>query len=241
MIYAILALMMIMFLSMNMQRGVGRDQQEQALNEVATQLTSVGTGVLDQIGTRHFDWHTWNYQRSRSTTALGCPASSVPIDQECNPVPRSLQPYCGRIADNGEEQDKLARPSGAGSTFGACSGLDCAFIEGLEAVRDTITRGEIDYQVDVLGVEYVDPGDFTRVLPGDSTSFAKKVTIEVTNPFLYVGDDPADPDAQFSLRLERVFTYGCTTDYESIPFVRATDPPPANQCPTPTPCSRWAW
>ncbi len=213
-IYAILALMMVMFLSMNMQRNVGRDQQEQALNEVATQLTGVGTGVLEQIGTRHFDKYT--------------------LDNE-----REL-PYCGRIAEE-EKQYRLSREGSV--NFGACAtddrGLDCRFIEGFEGVREPVTRGGIDYNVEILDVQYVDPNDFDRVLPDDSTSFAKKVIIEVTNPFLYVGDDPSNPDAQFSLTLERVFTYGCATSYVDIPFERTTCP--ADRVPAETPCSRWAW
>jgi len=208
-IYSLLALLMVMVLSMNMQRGIGRDQQEQSLNEVATQLTGVGTEVLELIGTQYFDRFNLDNQNTR--------------------------PYCGRVADNGEEQDLLSSPSGV--NFGACTDPDaCAYIEGFEGLVFTRTQGEFDYEVEILSVDYVDPQDFTRVVTSDSTSFAKRVQIEVTNPYLYIGDDPNDTDRQFSLTLERVFTYGCTTDYETIPFVRDTE-----TCPAPTPCSRWSW
>ncbi len=208
-IYSILALLLIMLLSMTMQRGIGRDQQEQTLNEVGTQLTGVGTEVLELIGTQYFDRFTFDNRNTR--------------------------PYCGRVADNGEEQDRFSRPSS--TNFGACANPDaCAYIEGFDGLTFTRTQGDFEFEVEVLSIEYVDPDDFTRTVTSDSTSFAKKVTIEVTNPYLYIGDDPNEPASQFSLTLERVFTYGCTTDYDDIPFVRASE-----TCPAPTPCSRWSW
>ena len=205
-IYSLLALLMVMVLTMNMQRSIGRDQQEQSLNEVATQLTGVGTEVLELIGTQYYDRFTFDN--------------------------RNTKPYCGRVADNGEEQDVLSRPSGV--NFGACTDPDlCAYIEGFEGLTFTRTQGEFEYEVTVLDIAYVDSTDFTRELTTDSTGFYKRVQIEVTNPYLYIGDDPGNT---FSLTLERVFTYGCTTDYEFIPFVRDSE-----TCPTPTPCSRWSW
>lgn len=234
-IYSILALLLIMFLSMNMQRNVGRDQQEQSVNEVGTQLTGVGTEVLEQIGSQHFDWHNWNYEWSRRG-----------VDKSGALVLPLYQPYCGRVAKGLEQASKLSNP--AGPHFGGCSTLadpygDCQYIEGFAGLPDfTITRDEFVYTVTVDAVEYVDPNDYTVV--SATPTFAKRVEITVTNPYLYIGDDPNDTDSQFSLTLERVFTYGCLSEPELIPFVLSgdycpSDPSNPSGSNRPLSCSRW--
>ena len=76
-------------------------------------------------------------------------------------------------------------------------------------------------------VHYVDPTDFTTI--SATQTFAKRVQVTVENPYLYVGDDTTNT---FSLTLDRVFTYGCITDPNLIPFVRATE-----TCPVQPACS----
>ena len=204
-IYSILALLMIMFLSMNTQRNIGRDQQEQTVNEIGTQLTGVGTEVLELIGSRYFDAYTY--------------------------ANRNTQPYCGRVADDqltlfSSETRPAADP---GNTHGDCTDYTaCNYIEGFQGIDTTLTRGEFDYRVEILDVEYVDPLNFFS--SSAASTFAKKVSVRVTNPFLYIGDDPTNT---FSLDVERVFTYGCLTDPNLIPYVLAADTCPAN------PCTRW--
>lgn len=206
-IYAILALLMIMFLSMNMQRNVGRDQQEQAVNEVGTQLIGVGTEVLEHIGGRYFDAYSFGNRNQR--------------------------PYCGRIADDQLYllSDESRPPSDPGNTHGDCVNyVNCPYIEGFQGDTLTITRGEFDYEVVITDVEYVNPADFNDTAWGNQPSFAKRVEVQVTNPNLYLGDDPTNT---FTLEMDRVFTYGCLSEPNLIPYVLASETCPA------TPCTRW--
>ena len=100
-IYSILALLMIMFLSMNMQRNIGKDQQSQTFNEVTTQLTGVGTEVLERIGSTHFDRYALLYrfdesrycgrveygQEAEFTTDPALPCPSFPILRTLSSIP----------------------------------------------------------------------------------------------------------------------------------------------------------
>jgi hypothetical protein len=57
-IYAILAILLLMFLGLNMTRGQLRTQDKMVVNEVATELSGVAYSVLDFIGRRPFDERT---------------------------------------------------------------------------------------------------------------------------------------------------------------------------------------
>lgn len=201
-----------MVITLNVQHGALKQQQEQTLNEVGTLLTGAGTEVLESIGATHFDRYTWLYQNSRSGT-----------DAAGGAVPAPLLPYCGRLTAS--EVNRLSDPGGETQ----CADFTtCPYIEGFAGLSTVITRGDFDYEVTVDAVEYVLPTDFSVVAPGET--FAKRVTITVENPYLYLGDDPSNT---FSLTLQRVFTYGCVTDSNLIPYVRQNE-----TCP-PMPCARW--
>lgn len=201
-IYSVLALMLIMFLSMNMQRGIGKDQHEQALNEVTTQLLGVGTEVLEHIGRSHFDGYNWRFG-----------------------VDTPTRPYCGRLDDT--EADSLNSPLGPSS----CEALgytyeNCPFIEGFVDFTPSLTRGEFEYNINSIEVGYVDPVTYAA---SGSPTFAKRVTIEVEYPYMYLGNDPSNT---LKLEMDRVFIYGCVTEPNFIPYV-----PPGSSCPPEPLCS----
>lgn len=54
-IYSLLAIMLLGLFSLNMLRGIHFSQNDMVENEVATQLTSIGTDVLEFIGRTAFD------------------------------------------------------------------------------------------------------------------------------------------------------------------------------------------
>ena len=204
-IYALLAMALVLILSLNLQRGISRTSQGQTVNEVGTQLTGVGTEILELIGRSHFDWYNWEN------------GDNTPD-----------RPYCGRVAD--DQLAFLSEPDASNptSTMGDCSDIgSCPYIEGFSGLDTTLTRSEFDYVVTVDTVHYVDPTDFTTI--SATQTFAKRVQVTVENPHLYVGDDTTNT---FSLTLDRVFTYGCITDPNMIPFVRATE-----TCPVQPACS----
>ncbi|MDX1409893.1 MAG: hypothetical protein R3330_17205, partial [Saprospiraceae bacterium] len=156
------------------------------------------------IGRTHFDAHNWQYGDATPT-----------------------RPYCGRVADDRMFLLSEPDPSSATSTFGDCTMLGtCNYIEGFHGLDTTLTRGDFAYEVSVDTIHYVDPTDFNTV--SATQTFAKRVRVTVENPYLYVGDDPTNT---FSLTLDRVFTYGCVTDPNLIPFVRPTEScPPQPAC-----------
>lgn len=202
-IYALLALALVMILGLNLQRGISRTTEDQTLNEVITQLPGVGTEVLEQIGRTHFDWHTWQYGVSTPT-----------------------RPLCGRVRDDRQSLLSEPDPAHASSTMGDCADFaTCPYIEGFYGLDTTIVRGDFEYAVHVDTVRYVDPTNYAT--PSATQTFAKAVQITVTNPYLYVGD----LSNTFSLTMERVFTYGCVTDPNKIPYVRQTEScPPMPLC-----------
>lgn len=198
-IYSILALFLIMFLSMNMQRGIGKDQQNQSLNEVTTQLTGAGTEVLERIGATYFDRY--------------------------HPTNLNAEPYCGLLQDSPADRAQLF-DEGAYMQCGAFG--TCTYIEGFSQLSTTVVRGQFEFTVTVDSVFYVDP---TTYNPTSGTkTFAKRVDITVENPYLYLGDDPTNT---FDLKMSRVFTYGCATQNQYMPYHQE----PADPCPgTPPPC-----
>ena len=216
MIYAILAMALVMVLSLNMQRGVKQTTQGQTLNEAMTPLVGVGTEVLEHIGSTHFDGFNWNYENSRAAS-----------DKRGVAIPDPLKPYCGRVAV--DEMLSLVSPkdpTGACTSYGTCN-----YIEGFNGLAAfPVQRGGFTYTVNSISVQFVDPVTQAASL---APTFAKKVTITVSNPYLYLGDDPTNT---FSLTMSRVFTYGCVADPNLIPYVRAAPFP--DVCP-PNPCSRW--
>lgn len=210
-IYSILALLLIMFLSMNTQRGIMGTAEDQAFNEVTTQMTGVGTEVLERIGRAHFDQYNWLWGIGPTPTTV------LAMEQR-------RQNLCGRL-----DEDQTSLLATIGSSTCAYYG-NCAFIEGFHNLPDTtLNRGDFDFNVGSFQVAYVDPTDFTSPPPGPPgppppKSFAKKVTVTVEYPGIYFNNDPTNT---LKLTLDRVFTYGCVTDKEFIP-----KPPPGDRCPS---------
>ena len=92
----------------------------------------------------------------------------------------------------------------------------------------TVIRGDLEYEVTSIEVGFANPND-----PEDPTwnpttpSFAKRVTVNVANPYFYLGDDPT---AVLPFEMSRVFVYGCATDDDFLP-----QPFPNECCPGDTP------
>lgn len=198
-IYSILALILVMVISMNTQRSVMGTAEEQALNEVATQMTGVGTEVLERVGRTHFDWYNWQYGVGTSTLGTSAAASETRRTR-----------FCGRLDEN--EADSLATPG----SFTPCGSYgNCNFIEGFHGLADfTLTRGTFEFNIDTLHVEYVNPDDFTDATWANAKSYAKRVTVTVEYPGIYFNEDPTNT---LKLDLDRVFIYGCVTDASYIP------------------------
>lgn len=213
-IYSILALLLVMVVSMNTQRSVMSTAEDQAFNEVATQMTGVGTEVLERIGRTHFDRYAWYYGASTSTIS-----GTTAQKRE-----KRRQRLCGRLNEN--EADSLGTPVSL-ATY--CSTLgnpyrDCPFIDGFHNLPDfTLTRGQFEFTVDTIRVEFVNPADFNDGTWANAKSFAKRVTVSVEYPGIYFNDDPTNT---LRLDLDRVFIYGCVTDPATIP-----QPPPGEFCP----------
>lgn len=190
-IYLIAAFFAMMTFLMTSQRGIGRTEQTQSLTEVSTQLTGVGTELLEQIGRSYYDRHTY--------------------------VQRATKPYCGRVQ---ESQPNLFADTGSFSTTSR------RWIEGYHGLDTTITRGAFPYRARVE-VRYVPDGG--AVATG---TFSKEVVVRVTNPDLYIGDDPTNA---ITVTMQRVFTYGCATDPNYVPYYSTTS---TTACPTtPPPCA----
>jgi hypothetical protein len=205
-IYSILALLIVMVVSMNTQRSVMGTAEDQAFNEVTTQMTGVGTEVLERIGRTHFDWYNWQYGVGTST--LGTSAAAVE---------ERRTRLCGRLND--VETDSLAAPG----AFTACgSYANCPYIEGFHDMADfVLTRGDFEFTVDSIRVEYVDPVNITTT--SGTPTFAKHVSVTIEYPGIYFNEDPTNT---LKLDLDRVFIYGCVTDASYIP-----QPPIGERCP----------
>ncbi|MDX1419531.1 MAG: hypothetical protein R3181_06140 [Rubricoccaceae bacterium] len=184
-IYLVVAVLVVMIVGMQMNRGAETTLQRQTLNEVATQLTGVGTEVLEMVGSTHFDRYTFANQGNR--------------------------PWCGRTT--------------SADSFSTAYVPSRRYIEGFVDLDTTLTRSDLDFRVVVDTVEYVSTVDYTT--PSATPTFAKRVTVTAENPYLYLGDDPSNT---FTLSMDRVFTYGCVTDPQYIPYVYPGDPCPLNTC-----------
>lgn len=129
-IYILLALVLVIVLSLNLQRGVDRTAREQTLNEVQTQLVGVGTEVLERIGRTHFDEYTL--------------------------INQNAKPSCGRV-ENGKEAVHFHDPgSNTCGSYDTCTYIEG--FHGLDPF--TLTRGEFEFAVTIDSVGYVNPADF---------------------------------------------------------------------------------
>jgi hypothetical protein len=184
-VYLLAALLVVMIVGMQMNRGAEATLQQQTLNEVGTQLTGVGTEVLERIGGSYFDRYTY--------------------------VRRGTRPWCGRTTTP--------------DSFSTVYVPSRRYIEGFVDFDTTLTRGEFAYHVSVDTVAYVQPTDFATT--SGTPTYAKRVSVTVENPFLYLGDDPTNT---FALTMTRVFTYGCVTDPDYQPYIGLSQTCPSNTC-----------
>lgn len=207
-VYCILAILILSILTMTSQRGIAATLQGQTLVELESQLTGVGTEVLERVGQSYFDHYAYTHRASAG-------------------FPR----YCGRI-----RQDRLSDLAAPGS-FVQATGATAAdryaaapYIEAFHGIATTaapltLRRSGIDYLVTSITVDYVNPA---TLAPSSTQTLAKRVTVRVENPNLYVGENASNT---FALNVSRVFTYGCVADFNQIPA--------GTTCPTVYPCARW--
>jgi hypothetical protein len=159
-IYAILAILMLMFLGLNMTRGQLRTQDKILLNEVATELSGVAYSILDFIGRRPFDENT--------------DESKVPQPVEY-PV----------ITDVSE---LTAENNFGGCTAMALVDPTCDDIDDFDGLTGTTTVGGLTYSY-VVNVRYVNPANPATTSGGNPT-YAKEVEVTVQNPYLTMNGAP---------------------------------------------------
>lgn len=87
--------------------------------------------------------------------------------------------------------------------FGGCDSFTlappgCDDIDDFDGVTADVTLGAFVYEVEV-DVRYVVP---TTAAPSASPTYAKEVTLTLTNPYVLIGADP------LQVTVSRVFTYG---------------------------------
>ena len=87
--------------------------------------------------------------------------------------------------------------------FGGCASLTladpgCDDIDDFDGVTVDVDHGEFVYEV-VVDVQYVDP---QTAVPSGSPTYAKEVTLTLTNPYVLIGGQP------LQVTVSRVFTYG---------------------------------
>lgn len=124
---------------------------------------------------------------------------------------RSVPPACGRI--DSTQIALFADPA----AFGGQTYTGSRFIEGFHGLKETIDRDGLEYEVGIT-VRYVD--EVTHVVSSTET-FAKEVLLDITNPYLHLGD----PDNPVTVRMSRVFTYDKVTEKKYIPYTPSGCPP----------------
>lgn len=169
-LYGILAIMLVMFLSLNVVRGTTSTQQKMILNEVGTLLTGIGMDVLDHIERKPFDRAT-----DESKTA--------------GPPTYPMVTVAAQLT--GENTGEWGTNACAG--FLLCDDIDD--FDGQTVTRDL---DGLVYTVEIE-VHYVDAATFAD--SGGTKTFAKEVTVTISNPYLTIGDDPLE------VAISRVFTY----------------------------------
>jgi hypothetical protein len=135
MIYGILAILLIVFLGLNMQRGQLQTQDRMVVNEVATDLSGVAYSILDFIGRTPFDENT--------------DESKVP------------QPVEYPVITSTSQLTAAASFGGCGSL--TLVPEDCDDLDDFHGLTGTRTVGGLDYTFAVT-VRYVDPANPNTVV-----------------------------------------------------------------------------
>lgn len=179
-IYGILAILLIVFLGLNMQRGQLRTEERMMVNEVATDLSGVAYSILDFIGRTPFDELTDESKRGQpvvypvitSPTGLTAAASFG----GCTTL-FSATPPTDRFA--------LVNPT-------------CDDVDDFHGLAGAIVVGGLSYDF-TIAVRYVDPAN-PATASGVNT-YAKEVEVIVQNAHLTSNGAP------MPVSMRRVFTY----------------------------------
>lgn len=178
--YGLIALALVSMLALNMHRSTTNLQQRHIFNEVATQVTGVGSDVLDHVS-----------------------RSGVYFDKYIYDT-RTTFPVCGRVTSPDVFTPKDAFiPAATYATSPYLEGFD-----GMTEVR--IDRDDLTYLVD-LNIEYVDPITGT---PSAVPTFAKKVTLTISSPFLFL----RTPETPVEVTMSRVIEYDVVTKEAYFPY-----------------------
>ncbi len=159
-IYAMLAMLLVMFFSLNLMRAAQSTQQRQIINETGTQLTGVAADVFEYLASRAYDAATDTarvHVYPPVTTPLALTIEDGAGWGGCTPYASMYNP-------------------------GAC--LDLDDYDGATMTRD---YEGLEYDVEIT-VRYVQRNNPDQ--PSATQTYAKEVHLEITNPHLLLGDNP---------------------------------------------------
>lgn len=180
-IYSIIAIVLVGILTLHVMLSMTNTQRRQAVNEIATQMTEIGTEALERIGRTDFD----EKSKEKGKTADDWPLIDLdPSSSAPSPTLKSSLEW-GYCAANGID-----------FWHKACDDLD-----DFDQLVTQWTREDLDgitYTVEVT-VNYVDPNAPTSVV--SSPTLAKEVVVEISNPDFTYGGTP------YKVKLSRVFVY----------------------------------
>ncbi|NBB75674.1 MAG: hypothetical protein GVY35_18680 [Bacteroidetes bacterium] len=201
-LYGLVALSIVTMIMLSLLRRTTASHQRQAFTETTMQVTGLATAVFDHMEPMYFDR-----------------AIAQSID---------TPPTCGHVS-----RPEALTPAGA---FTPCTAGDtpearytaCHYLEGFDGLTDVpFERGGFDFEVDI-DVEYVDPDTHQ---PSATPTFAKAVTLSITNPHMHLGRDRSRP---LTVEMRRVMYYDRVTDDALIPYASGSCPPPPSYPVRPT-------
>lgn len=177
-VYALLAIMLIGLVTLSFSRGIHSNEQEMMLNELASEMTSVGSEILNEVGRYPYDpvalvVTTDHVLNTRGALRL---ESTFGTGSTCNPNTQ----YSGCLFINDFHGKTATR------------------------VRQRIYNGvthDITYTVESIVVRYV--SESTPHTPTGTKTFAKEVVVTVSCPLVYLGS----PDTPLKVQMSRVYTY----------------------------------
>ena len=164
-IYSIIAIVLVGIMTMHVMLSMTSTQRRQAINEISTQMTEIGTEALERIGRTDFD---------EQTNEDGRDINDFPLVQNTSQLTAEGSAEWGVCGTNGYDfwDDR------------------CDDVDDFDDLTSTWTREDLDginYTLEFT-VNYVDPDDPKTVL--GSQSYAKEVIVEVSNPYFTYGGTP---------------------------------------------------
>lgn len=176
-IYGLTAILIVVMLALNVMRIVTGTERKMVVNEVATQVRGLAVDVMEHVGNKWFDEVTDETDAEPSDFPL-VTASSF------------LTPESG-FGTTGDGIDCTAFYDPDCNDIDDYDGM--TFSRDIEGIPFTAT----------ISVQYVDEDD-----PDQATgtqTYAKEVVVEVSSPFLLLGNDP------ITVTLRRTFAYNRIT------------------------------